>query len=36
VSGTGDGPEYVDGPVYVVGDDIYGSDSEGDGVGCED
>jgi len=35
-SGTGDGPEYVDGPVQVVGDDIYGLDSDGDGLGCED
>jgi hypothetical protein len=34
-NGTGDGPEYVDGPVYVVGDDIYGLDSDGDGIGCE-
>ncbi|MEO9325709.1 G5 domain-containing protein [Nocardioides sp. C4-1] len=33
--GSGNGPAYVDGPVYVVGDDIYGLDSDGDGVGCE-
>jgi hypothetical protein len=34
-SGSGDGPEYVEGPVYVIGDDIYGLDSDGNGVGCE-
>lgn len=33
--GKGNGPEYVRGPVYVVGDDIYGLDRDGDGVGCE-
>jgi hypothetical protein len=33
-NGTGDGPEYVDGPVSVVGDDIYGLDGDGDGEGC--
>ncbi len=33
--GSGDGPAYVRGPVYVVGRDIYGLDSDGDGVGCE-
>jgi hypothetical protein len=25
----------VRGPVYVIGRDIYGLDSDGDGVGCE-
>lgn len=34
-SGDGNGPEYVDGPVTVVGDDIYGLDNNNDGVGCE-
>ena len=34
--GSGDGPRYVDGPVYVNGSDPYGLDSDGDGVGCED
>ncbi|ORA61083.1 hypothetical protein BST23_22335 [Mycolicibacterium elephantis] len=29
------GPEYVSGPVYVVGDDIYELDRDGDGVACE-
>lgn len=33
--GSGDGPEYVDGPVYVEGEDIYGLDNDGNGVGCE-
>lgn len=34
-SGSGNGPAYVVGPVYVVGDDIYGLDRDGDGVGCD-
>jgi hypothetical protein len=34
--GSGDGPRYVNGPVYVNGRDPYGLDSDGDGVGCED
>lgn len=33
--GSGNGPAYVRGPVYVVGTDIYGLDRDGDGVGCE-
>lgn len=33
--GSGNGPAYVRGPVYVVGDDIYGLDRDGDGVACE-
>lgn len=33
--GSGDGPAYVTGPVYVVGTDIYHLDSDHDGVGCE-
>lgn len=33
--GSGNGPEYVSGPVYVVGRDIYGLDRDGDGVACE-
>jgi hypothetical protein len=33
--GSGNGPAYVRGPVYVVGRDIYGLDRDGDGVGCE-
>ena len=33
--GSGNGPAYVNGPVQVIGSDIYGLDSDGDGVGCE-
>jgi resuscitation-promoting factor RpfB len=33
--GSGNGPRYVQGPVYVVGNDVYDLDSDGDGVGCE-
>lgn len=33
--GSGDGPRYVQGPVYVTGSDPYGLDGDGDGVGCE-
>lgn len=33
--GSGNGPAYVEGPVYVVGADIYGLDRNGDGVACE-
>lgn len=34
--GSGNGPSYVQGPVRVVGTDIYGLDgSDNDGVGCE-
>lgn len=31
----GNGPAYVQGPVAVVGSDIYGLDRDGDGVACE-
>jgi hypothetical protein len=34
--GTGNGPAYVQGPVTVIGRDIYGLDRDGDGIGCED
>lgn len=34
-SGSGNGPEYVVGPVEVVGPDEYGLDHDGDGIGCE-
>lgn len=34
-SGSGNGPAYVRGPVYVVGADVYGLDRDGDGVACE-
>lgn len=33
--GSGNGPAYVRGPVYVIGSDIYGLDRDGDGVACE-
>jgi hypothetical protein len=33
--GTGDGPAYVEGPVEVIGDDIYELDANGNDVGCE-
>lgn len=33
--GSGDGPEYASGPIYVSGSDPYDLDSEGDGVACE-
>ena len=33
--GSGNGPAYVRGPVYVVGADVYDLDRDGDGVACE-
>jgi hypothetical protein len=33
--GSGNGPRYVRGPVYVTGSDPYGLDADGDGVACE-
>ena len=33
--GSGDGPHYVRGPIYVVGPDEYELDRDGDGVACE-
>lgn len=33
--GSGNGPEYVRGPVRVVGPDVYGLDGDNDGIGCE-
>jgi type IV secretory pathway VirB10-like protein len=33
--GSGNGPDYVVGPVQVIGSDIYGLDRDGDGIGCE-
>jgi hypothetical protein len=32
--GSGNGPYYVQGPVQVIGTDIYGLDSNHDGVAC--
>ncbi|MFG3712738.1 G5 domain-containing protein [Micromonospora sp. NPDC047730] len=34
--GSGNGPAYVEGPVWVVGSDIYDLDRDGDGVGCDE
>ncbi len=33
--GSGNGPAYVDGPVRVIGNDIYDLDRDNDGVACE-
>ena len=33
--GSGNGPSYVSGPVYVVGSDVYDLDRDGDGVACD-
>lgn len=33
--GSGNGPYYTYGPVYVIGYDRYGLDRDGDGVACE-
>ncbi len=33
--GSGNGPAYVEGPVTVVGADIYRLDADQDGIGCE-
>jgi hypothetical protein len=33
--GRGNGPYYVAGPIRVVGPDVYGLDSDGDGIACE-
>lgn len=33
--GRGDGPAYVQGPVKVIGRDIYQLDRDGNGIGCE-
>jgi hypothetical protein len=34
--GSGNGPAYVQGPVQVVGTDIYKLDADHDGIGCAD
>lgn len=34
-SGSGNGPAYISGPVYVVGYDVYDLDRDGNGVACE-
>ncbi len=33
--GSGDGPAYVDGPVQVVGDDIYDLNRDSDDIACD-
>jgi hypothetical protein len=33
--GSGNGPRYISGPVYVTGSDPYDLDRDGDGIGCE-
>ncbi len=33
--GSGNGPEYIVGPVQVVGPDDYDLDRDGDGIGCD-
>lgn len=35
VSGSGNGPAYVEGPVTIIGTDVYGLDRDNDGIGCE-
>jgi hypothetical protein len=34
-AGTGNGPAYVDGPVRMIGPDIYDLDRDGDGIACD-
>jgi hypothetical protein len=33
--GSGDGPGYAEGPVYIIGTDIYDLDRDGDGIACD-
>jgi hypothetical protein len=33
--GSGNGPAYVQGPVQVVGSDVYDLDRDGDGIACD-
>jgi resuscitation-promoting factor RpfB len=33
--GSGNGPEYVQGPIRVIGSDIYRLDADHDGIACE-
>jgi hypothetical protein len=33
--GQGDGPLFADGEVQVMGEDVYGLDTDGDGLACE-
>ncbi len=34
-SGSGNGPVYVQGPIRVIGPDVYQLDRDGDGIACE-
>jgi hypothetical protein len=34
--GSGNGPAYVEGPVEIIGTDIYDLDRDGDGVACDE
>jgi hypothetical protein len=34
--GSGDGPAYVQGPFWVVGQDVYRLDKNRDGIACEE
>ena len=33
--GSGNGPAYVQGPVQIIGSDIYDLDRDGDGIACD-
>lgn len=33
--GSGNGPAYVSGPVFVIGSDVYDLDRDGDGIACD-
>lgn len=33
--GSGNGPGYVEGPIRVIGPDVYRLDGDGDGIACE-
>lgn len=33
--GNGNGPAYVEGPVYIISGDPYELDRDGDGIACE-
>ncbi len=35
-NGTGNGPEYIAGPLTVLSPDPYDLDSDANGIGCED
>jgi hypothetical protein len=34
-NGNGDGPEYIKGPVHIIGTDKYKLDRDGDGIACD-